>query len=206
MTAHQFMLLLRKLEKSYAKLLESTPSREVAERNCNVAFDNVIFALQDPLLRDLLNRLLQSASEEFASNGDKIIDSVESKKEAIMKEEAADAAAFGIKRNEILEVFRSFCKNRSRLPSFIDSVDELEGILQAHHRRTIDENMESMGLPRKKKKARRIDVKKASFNLLTGTAIIVANTKFAPTFVVSYALGGGAVLQAARDFIGDPID
>ena len=84
----------------------------------------------------------------------------------------------------------------------LGSVEGFEELLADLHRTNLEAHKDSMTLSRKPKKARRRDLVRGTFNILTGSAIVVANTKAAPAFVYSYALGGGSIIEGMRDYIG----
>jgi len=200
--AAEFLKKLRELDKAYKKLTRSIPSVKIAEERANATFDLVMMALQDPILRNQLDTLLSDASDDLESQTNKVVSSVEKRKATVLREEASDVSEFGIKRSELNQIFKEFIENEDEVCDFVDTVSDLEAVLKKTHRSIIESNRISLELPRKTKKGRRRDLTQGAFNVLAGTAIIVANTKFPPSFVVSYALGGSALLEGTRNFIG----
>ena len=205
-TTRSFLRKLRRLNYTYGRLLRSIPSRELAEQHAQDAYDEVILTLQDPILRSALGQLIAEAHDQVESDGGNVADRVLQRQQELMREEAADAQLFGIKRVEMERVFAQLRRHSDDMVDYVESIEELESLLKDLHQKTVITNRTAMQKPRRAKKSRRRDVTRGTSSALIGSAIIAANTKIPATFVVSYALGGSELLKAVRDFIGEPVD
>jgi len=174
----------------------------VAKSNADAAYSDVVLALHDPVLRSTLESLLRDTSARMAFEEGDITDEMKERLDDILREEALDAAEYGIKRSELEQIFKIFLDNSIDLRGMVASGEACEELLATLHRKNLEEHRLSLTEPRKEKKARRRDLVRGSFNILTGIAIVVANTKSEPAFAYSYALGGGSILEGMRDYLG----
>lgn len=202
-SARRFLQKLRALRVAYAKLARSVPTPSQATANAQSAYDTVLLALNDPVLRPILDELLRDTALLMRTDSKNISETVTDRRDSILREEARDASAYGIKRSELEQIFSNFLDNSDGLDKMLDSVDAFEELLAELHRTNLENHAASLKESRKRKKARKRDLLRGTFDILTGTAIVVANTKAAPAFVYSYALGGGSILEGMRKYLGE---
>ncbi len=202
-SVRNFLELLRSLRVAYEKLARSVPTPAQATAKAQRAYDAVILALNDPILRDVLDTLLRDTTQDMQANAQEVSQTVRGRRNSILREEARDAAAYGIKRSELKHIFDNFIENADGLNQMIGTVGAFEELLTNLHNTNLRTHQESLKESRKPKKARRRDLVRGTFDVLTGTAIVVANTKAPPAFVYSYALGGGSILEGMRNYLGE---
>lgn len=97
-------------------------------------------------------------------------------------------------------------KNRDVRDQFPATAEELRTRLSNLHQAAKEGIAQSRALNRRAKKKRKRKVAQGVVSLSVGTGAIIANTNMPALAPYSYVLGCGALLQAARDLVGEPPD
>lgn len=197
---------LQQLEKAYDKLSRAVPDPKIAEANADRALEAVTNLLSDKELADNLDALIIEARKEFEANAEKFDNPNSKQKQELFSAELKVLRDSGLGQDAIVELYATFQEVKREKGQFVSNSEELRTYLEALHKKYKAEIEASRQQPRKEKKKRKRKVLQGAASATVGTGAIIADSQFPPLFAFSYALGGGALLQAMRDFIGDPAD
>lgn len=197
---------LQQLEKAYDKLSRGVPDPKAAEVNADRALEGVTSLLSDKELADKLDALIIEARKEFEANAAKFDAPSNEQKQELFSAEVKVLRNSGLGQDEIVELYTVFQEVKLEKGQFVSNSEELRAYLEALHKKYKAEIEASRQQPRKQKKKRKRKVLQGALSATVGTTVIIADSQFPPLFAFSYGLGGGALHQAVRDFIGDPAE
>lgn len=197
---------LRQLEKAYDKLSRGVPDPKIAEANADRALLRVTSLLADKELAANLDALIIEARKEFEANAEKFDAPTDEQKQELFSAEIKVLRNSGLGQDVIVELYDVFQEVKLEKGQFVSNTEELRAHLEALHKKYKAEIEASRQQPRKEKKKRKRKVLQGAGSTLLGTGVIIADSQFPPLFAFSYGLGGGALHQAIRDFIGDPAE
>lgn len=197
---------LQRLEKAYDKLSRGIPDPKTAETHADRVFEGIVDLLSDKGLAEKLDALIIEARNEFQDNSEKFDNPSEEEKEELFEAERKALRHSGLGQADIVELYSKFQEIKVEKGQFVSNTEELRVSLEALHQKYKSEIEASRELPRKKKKKRKRKVLQGVGSMTIGTGVIIADSQFPPLFAFSYGLGGGALHQALRDFIGEPAD
>lgn len=197
---------LRQLERAYDKLTRGVPDPKAAEANADRVLEGVTNLLSDKELADNLDALIIEARKEFEANAEKFDAPNNEPKQELFLAEIKVLRNSGLGPEDILELYAVFQDVKLEKGQFVSNSEELRTHLEALHRKYKAEIEASRLQPRKQKKKRKRKVLQGAISTTLGTTVIIADSQFPPLFAFSYGLGGGALHQALRDFIGDPAE
>lgn len=201
-----FVRNLLQLEKAYDKLSRGVPDPKSAEASADRALEAVTSLLSDKELASNLDALIAEARKEFEVNADKFDAPTDEQKQELFAAEARVLRSSGLRQDEIAELYAVFQGVKLEKGQFASNSEELRTSLEALHKKYKAEIEASRQQPRKEKKKRKRKVLQGAASATLGTTVIIADAHFPPLFAFSYGLGGGAIHQAIRDFIGDPAE
>lgn len=195
---------LQQLDNAYDKLSRGIPNPKAAEANADRVLERVIGLLSDKELTKNLDSLIIEARSEFEANAEKFDNPSDKQKREMLSAEAKVLRGSGLDEDALLELYAKFQEVKQEKGRFVSDSKELLMHLEALHKRYKAEIEASREQPRKEKKRRKRKVLQGAASATFGTTVIIADAHFPPLFAFSYGIGGGALHQAVRDFVGDP--
>jgi hypothetical protein len=205
MDTNQQVLLrrLRRLSKAYDKLSRAVPNPEMAEKEVDKAFFDVLSALQDENLASLLNEMIPGAREEILSEPNKFDESLKEYREKLIIVETSITSEAGVRHKDITRMYMAYQKEKTKSGEFVTDAQELRDKLTLLHYSARQQIKEARKLsPKGKKKKRKRNVAQGIVSAIFGTGVITADIYLPALFVFSYGLGGSALHQALRDITG----
>lgn len=196
-----FLRLLRNLSKCYKKLRRATPDPRTAARNADLALDEVLKALDDPEIANVIAELIPMARERILSNPAVFQQKLNARHEELVKIEVKVCHHSGARRRDIETMYLQYRSVGRQVSHFVSNIDDLRQELLRLHEAVKKQIEASRQKPRVPKKKRKRNVAMAAASAVFGAAVIIADAPSPAVFSFSYGLGGSAVFQAMRDLI-----
>jgi hypothetical protein len=192
---------LKKLENAYNKLARGIPSPGMAESVADQALDRVLTRLLDDELVSTLDNLIRETRESLDTKPDKVD---KKSTQTALELEAKILREYGLRFEDVVEFFAIVQEIEHDHGKLVSDTKELRESLKSLHEHYKAEIRGSREDTRKLKKKRKRKVLQGAASATVGTIVIAVDISHPPLFPLSFSLGGGALLQAMRDLIGDP--
>jgi len=191
------------------RLSRAVPDPKTAERNAQIAQQNVLAKLQDESVQCILDHFLQQANPEKAltlSAQDTLRQTLVAERSTIVDVEAKSVHPLQLS-DQTLEYLIAIYLRSGTPGAVVTTTAELEALLKQLHAAIVAETTASRQLPKKSKRQRKRRLATGITFTAIGLGLLAGNTQSQQsTAPYSYILGGNALLQAIRDLIGESSD
>jgi hypothetical protein len=196
------LLRLKELKKWYNKLQGAKPDPQTAVWYADAALAEVLQSLSDPDVIAIIESNIPSARQQIQDAASTLHQDLITRQDELIELEIRLSRASGASRQDITLIYLKQIKTSPTLEGKATHVAELRESLKQLHEATKTAYAQSRDLPKTKKKQRKRNVGQGITSGVIGLILISSNGIYAPDFVVSYTLGGGAIHQAIRDLVG----
>jgi hypothetical protein len=152
-------------------------------------------------LDDFMRTARKSLTEQLVERADRIEQAPQ-----VLRSEASLLSELKIDLERLEWFYALYLEDAKMSDQFPATSAEFAARLRALHARTKERISSGRPLGRKKKKRRKREVARAVVSMVVGAGAFVTNTHMPAFMAWSYALGGSALHQAARDLAGQKGD
>ena len=211
---HVCMERIRNFERAARKYVKAQPTAEESEGVLNRVFADLIASLEQPEVKRAVEGYLAQVHREAHEKATKLLADPETLKGLPMSQEWRVANSMGFSKRRALEILTSHKHDASVIVQLPATMADLRTKLVTARDAVIKEvsqlrKMSKKELTTKQKRRRKRDILRGTMSSAFGVGVIVGNSVLVvglgiATGALSYALGGTALHQAGRDFIGEP--
>ena len=192
---------LRHLMKAYDRYSRAVGGPDISEFELDQVFERLLLSIKKEWSHSL-DHFFETARETVLKEYSEAAESVNDETE-ILKKEAELLNELKTDADMIQWFYSTYRENSEASDKSPATSRELEARLRELHQRIKEKISDSRSLPRKAKKKRKRQVARGITSLTAGIGAFIANTNLPPIMAWSYGVGGGALHQAARDFVGE---
>lgn len=196
---------VRRLARSYERLLRGHPTPAAALQNTQSAFAELMTTLTRPEFRQRLDAMLPEARRELYQAHDELVHTFLDRHDQIVTQEARILRRLQLSRRDMARLVRLFVRTHARRqrepPKIIGGADEILAMFELLYAQALSRLARLRDLPRARKKRAKKRLRAAIWSLLFGAGAIVGNLHLPEVFLFSFALGGTAIYHATRQLI-----
>lgn len=198
---------VRRLARSYERLLRGYPTPDTALQNTQAAYAQLITTLTRPELQQRLNAALPAARAELQLAHARIAHTFLTHRDDLLTQESRILRRLPLGRDDLDHMVRLFLRAETRRedesPSVIGGADQVRAMFELLHAEVIARLTRLRALPRAGKKQEKKRLRSAIWSLAFGAGAVIGNLHLPEVFVFSFALGASAIYHGTRELIAD---
>jgi len=197
---------IRRLARSYERLLRGHPTPPEALRQTRAAFAQLMTTLTRPEVQQRLDAALPSARRELLRAHDQIVRTFVNNQHELVREEARSLRRLSLGRRHVQRMARVLIDvppSSTDLGQTLGGADEIRALFEMLHAQVLARIARARRLPRIAKKRAKKELRATIWSLLFGGGAILANRCLPETFIFSFALGTAAIFQGSRHLLED---
>lgn len=198
---------VRRLARSYERLLRGYPTPDAARQNTQAAYAQLMTTLTSPELQERLNAALPKAGAELRRAHAQVAHTFLAHRDDLLTQESRILRRLPLGRDELGYMVRLFLQTdaprQDEASSAIGGADQVRAMFELLHAEVIARLARLRALPRAGKKRAKKRLRSAIWSLAFGAGAVIGNLHLPEVFIFSFALGASAIYHGTRELIAD---
>lgn len=198
---------VRRLARSYERLLRGHPTPDTALQNTQAAYAQLMTTLTCPELQQRLNAALPGARTELQLAHAQIARTFLAHRDDLLTQESRILRRLPLGRNDLGHMLRLFLRAEPRREdeslSVIGGAEQIRVMFELLHAEVIARLTRLRTLPRAGKKQAKKRLRSAIWSVAFGAGAVIGNLHLPEVFIFSFALGASAIYHGSRELIAD---